>query len=407
MGYLVAEQTTATAVTAALTTLIDWVDVSSFEDLRIIIENTGGGAADAITDVQFDTSTDGVTATATDQDPGIPTVPITAAESGHMALTAGAWGTTYIRVRAVCAAADTTTAKAWLLANTYSPDVDSYALTDLTDVKAHMGITGTANDALLNRLINVASDQLEQYFNRRFKTRSYTMEMQDGDGTSDVMVDNWPIISVERVATSTDSAVQIQCTATDAYAATVSITRSAGSLPANTHLRLIIYGGTSAGTTNIAFGTASTLTELVTWINATTGWSASLLASHGAWASTELLPISGLEALTSAVNLSVPYTRLDSFRINHEEGSIHATSEFAPGWNSVFIDYTGGYATIPDDLEQLCINVVADIYRSRSINDRLKSETIGDYSYTLGDVQEAISRYAAHGYNHYRRYSYA
>lgn len=50
--------------------------------------------------------------------------------------------------------------------------------------------------------------------------------------------------------------------------------------------------------------------------------------------------------------------------------------------NDVVVDYTGGYSVVPEDLEQIAVEVTAFMFQSRAQDPRLISESIGDYSYT-------------------------
>ncbi len=269
--------------------------------------------------------------------------------------------------------------------------ISTYALTSLANIKGYLGISGTDDDDLLTRLINSSTFAIEAYCNRKFKSRAYTMERQDGNGQGIFYVKNYPIVSIERIATSTAGALQVQCTDTDAYSATVSIIRSADPLPANTAMRLSIHGGTNDGDTDLAFSTYTTLTTLTAQINATTGWSATVIGDYGKWASTELITIGASEAL-SIKTLEVPDTRLDTYSYDERDGSVRWST--VEGYRNIYIDYNGGYATIPEDLEQICIEVVSDVFGSRGTNSNLKSEKIGDYSYTLGEVKTAVSNKA-------------
>ncbi len=140
-----------TAVGASLTTLVDWVNIQQADDFEILIQNTGGGSADDITDVQMDTSPDGGTTVAlndvTDAEMNI-TVPIatTAIEisSATFAKTAmTAANRKWIRVRATCAAADDTEVNCWLLATS----TDRMTLTELADEVRNE--TGTIDDTEL------------------------------------------------------------------------------------------------------------------------------------------------------------------------------------------------------------------------------------------------------------------
>jgi hypothetical protein len=59
---------------------------------------------------------------------------------------------------------------------------------------------------------------------------------------------------------------------------------------------------------------------------------------------------------------------------------------------SVLIEYTAGYATVPDDVEQACIEVASMLYRDRRRDGNLVSEGLGDYSYTRATAQEMNAR---------------
>lgn len=392
MGYTVADQTTATAVTASLTTLIDWVNIEAYETFHIVTENTGGGSGNDITDVQLDVSDDaGVTVT-TDKYDVTPAASITSGVSDHVSFTtANVSSAKYVRIRVKCTTAEDTTAKCWLTADTLSTTVDTYALTSLAQVKAYMGVTATTNDAVFARLINAVSAAIETYCDRKFKARAYTMERQDGNGQYVLYVRNYPIISVERVATSTAGALQVKCTDTGAYSATCSITRSSGSLPANTHLKLSILGGTNAGDTSLALGTYATMTTLAAKIVETTGWTATVVSGYAVWASTELITIGSSECLNTFRTMEVPDERLDNYGMNQVEGSIFYGGRFGQWYKNIYLDYNGGYATIPADLEQTAIEITSDVFESRKVNANLKSEKIGDYSYSLGDIKTAVS----------------
>lgn len=83
-----------------------------------------------------------------------------------------------------------------------------YAFITVTEAKTYRGLTGSANDSLLEILINAATDRIEQYLGgRRIKTSgSDIVEYHDGDylrvGKSSIFVKNFPIRSVTSVSYS-------------------------------------------------------------------------------------------------------------------------------------------------------------------------------------------------------------
>ena len=145
MAELVAKTSSAVAVDESLTTLLDWVNIEQVSGFTIVVENAGGGSANDISDVQIDTSPDGGVTVSTDQHAGVPAVPIASGASATETFTETA---AFVRVRALCAAGEDTTANAILLA-----DSTTGRICTLADVKDRLGITDTEHDVTINRII--------------------------------------------------------------------------------------------------------------------------------------------------------------------------------------------------------------------------------------------------------------
>ena len=69
-------------------------------------------------------------------------------------------------------------------------------LVDLATVKEWLGVDDTAQDAVLGRLITVASTAIQNSLNRPSLAPKTYAERLDGTGTGTVPVTNYPIISV-------------------------------------------------------------------------------------------------------------------------------------------------------------------------------------------------------------------
>lgn len=70
------------------------------------------------------------------------------------------------------------------------------ALTSLSDAKAFLGITGSSEDTIVGDLVNMASDVVNKYCNRKFLAADYT-EYYNGDGTFELILKNYPVNSVD------------------------------------------------------------------------------------------------------------------------------------------------------------------------------------------------------------------
>lgn len=60
-------------------------------------------------------------------------------------------------------------------------EIVDYALTTIAKAKTHLGISGTDDDTLLERIVNYATDFIESYCDRRFDKTTYSNELYDGD----------------------------------------------------------------------------------------------------------------------------------------------------------------------------------------------------------------------------------
>jgi len=77
--------------------------------------------------------------------------------------------------------------------------LNSNALTTLDNVKSELGITGTDDDAYLERQINVVSNAIEKFLNRRLGYQAGKIEKVKGYGGSRIRLSLVPLISVDDV----------------------------------------------------------------------------------------------------------------------------------------------------------------------------------------------------------------
>lgn len=263
--------------------------------------------------------------------------------------------------------------------------VDQYALTSLASVKTYLGISGSDDDSLLESLIDAVSDRIETFCNRQFSSRDYR-QWFDGRRETRFVVQHYPITAVKRLAYGSKDALSVQGTTTTDLRATVEVQDS----------QIVLSRFASDGTeteTEVTFASNATASDLQSTIDGTTGWSATLINN---WISDDLHRIGGQDALGRDVFLSYADVSDIEYRVNEDTGEIEITlnnewawpeatgaSTFPKGFQNIFVHYTGGYATIPDDLDQIAIEMTAAAFKGRKVNPKLQSETIGSYSYAL------------------------
>lgn len=71
----------------------------------------------------------------------------------------------------------------------------SYALCTVEDVKETLGITGTAQDNLIIRKINSATEMIEKYTGTRFASTVYTDEEYDATNSDQLILKHRPVIT--------------------------------------------------------------------------------------------------------------------------------------------------------------------------------------------------------------------
>ena len=255
------------------------------------------------------------------------------------------------------------------------------ALTTLANVKEYAGITSDTDDALIDNLITRVQKQIEVYCDRAFDSASYT-QIYDGDSTTKIYLDEWPVTAVSRVAIGRQGAMQIDSSHSADFAVTAKVD--------DTNLTVTTYdkAATTASTSTL---NAQDLDDIASDITAVSGFTATVLSDYGIWEGTELIKFTERGFKDGTLSLDVFDQRLHSYTVDLSVGSIYSSGGFPGGNQNVYVDYTAGYSTIPGDLEQIAIEIISNVIKSRSINTQLESEKIGDYSYKVAPTSSGVS----------------
>jgi len=267
--------------------------------------------------------------------------------------------------------------------------VGTYALTTLDNLKLHLEISASSDDSLLEDLIDKATDMIERETHRLLMSRSYTKEQYNGNGWGDLILRQYPVTAVARLAIGEATALTIKGTTASVTQALVNVTSTA--------VNCIEVASTTT-TNEIDFATYATLADVNTAINALANWSSTVVSAYSGFVSSELIQQGGLNARNgTAVSLLIPNRGENSFDVDWDRGIISVDSGFTKG-ERIWIDYTAGYSTIPDALEQACIDLASSLYHSRDKDLGVASEKIGDYSYSRAsgvgsvDIPDRVKR---------------
>ena len=265
--------------------------------------------------------------------------------------------------------------------------VGTYALATLAELKSWLEITDTDSDVALESSIDRATAIIETYCDRKFASRTHYEFAMPGGGKT-LALDHFPVISVKTVAFGPAVAFTVQSdTASSDVLATV---ENDGS---SLKLTKIASDGTETSS-SLAFSTYNTTALLVSQINsAVSGWSASLTANAY---SRSLYRFGGRGVINAVMSVEYPKDNVSEYRLDIDRALIHMrsdrfphyesgsrdTNRFPRGFYPIFVEYSAGYATIPEDLKRACIEIAAEMYQTRLQDRLLSSESLGDYTYT-------------------------
>ena len=277
--------------------------------------------------------------------------------------------------------------------------VGQYALTTLAGLKAHLGITVSTYDTILEQYIDHASAKIERWIGRQIKLRNYS-EWYGGNDVRSVRVKQYPINNVVGVYTGLAAGMTITSTVSSDVRLTVSINTDPLGTVANGVLApcAVLTRTTTAGTTTtdtLLFSTYPTTTSLVAAINAITGFSATVTT---AMRCAQLHPRAGGDVKQSAVVLTGvdvssefvydSYLGIVTIRQDAFPMASH-NARYPSALQSTLIEYSAGYTTVPDDIHQACLVIAGTMYLSRKSDTSLQSESLGDYSYSMASADSS------------------
>lgn len=271
--------------------------------------------------------------------------------------------------------------------------VSAFALTSLANLKEYLGISSTADDALLEKCIDRASVRMETYCNRLLKARNHA-EWISGAGVDTVRLKQYPVSQVNGVWTGSYAALVVSSGNATDIRASVGVNQETGT-------NAVVLTRTEAnGTTKVdtlPLSTYPTTAGLATAIGSTAGFACTIGKNLR---SVQLRPRAGGDVVLATVTLFAADTASE-YTYDYESGLLSIDQSWYAYWplergvmpdavKSVLVEYRAGFETIPDDMEQCCLEVAAMLFRDRKRDKSLITERLGDYSYSRaspsGDV---------------------
>ncbi len=281
--------------------------------------------------------------------------------------------------------------------------VGTYALCSLAELKAHLGITTSTDDSIMEAYIDEATARIESWIGRRIISRSYS-EWYGGNNVRAIALRQYPINSVLSVRTGFAAAMTIVSDTPSDLAASVSIDSSpegilsSGLISPRVILTRMASDGTSTASA-LAMTTYPTVSLLAAAITALTGYTASVVTNMP---TSFLHPRASADikagtVTLSAANVSSEYTydsRTGIVTIRQDPFPMGEEARFPAPALSTLIEYTAGYlvANIPPEIRSACKVIASSAFLSRRADISVTSESLGDYSYARasGDTAHGI-----------------
>ncbi|HEX4794947.1 MAG TPA: hypothetical protein VH370_14195 [Humisphaera sp.] len=275
------------------------------------------------------------------------------------------------------------------------PDLITQSRAAQNSALAQLAVSGPA---YLASLISAAGDAIRRATGRDFALGSYTEYHNGGIYIREPLrLRQFPVVQITRVAASPRGALLVQnIDAVTNQRATVETTSSG--------LRLVRVASAVATTLDLLYTDHPTIASTASAINAIgSGWSATIRDGFDRWPTADLRPLQGamsvlndwrdLEIYTESIGqlAGLPFMPNGSdeassaigWRLDDETGELYG--RLPRGWLNIRIDYRAGFATIPQAVQEACVQLAADLYQAGLVNNSLKKATLGASSVELKD----------------------
>jgi hypothetical protein len=282
------------------------------------------------------------------------------------------------------------------------PDLITIARATQNPTLASLGAT---NPAYLASLVGAASETVRLSCRRDFTLTDYTEYHSGGIYIREPLrLRQFPVAEITRVAAGPRPALLVQnADSITNQRATVETTTTA--------LRLVRIASAVLSTTDLLFTTYPTIAALAAAVNTLGGgWSATVRNDFSNWPSADLKPLQGaISALGGGRDLEIyseivqpfttwPYAAGEAqcddgsqsatgWRLDEETGELFG--RFPRGQLNIRIDYRAGFASIPQPVQEACVQLAQDLYQAGLVNSTLKKSTLGASSVELNVTTSA------------------
>jgi hypothetical protein len=232
-----------------------------------------------------------------------------------------------------------------------------------------------ADEPIVEALIDAASEAISLHCRRTFALTSWD-EIANGRCDGKIALKQFPIVSVSRIAVADRASLHIvnEDAVTNQRA-------SARLTSAGLVLSRVASGVVTVDSTILWSGnqTLQSVANAVTALGA--GWKGAAAADRGFLASLDLRPINiSKPCLTSPAEIFVHDVESSADRIDADAGFVFG--RFPVGDGKIRVEYSAGFSSIPEPIQQACATLVAQWYSEGKHDASRRFDGLGDAQYS-------------------------
>lgn len=243
----------------------------------------------------------------------------------------------------------------------------------------------------LELIIEGVTAEIETWLGRGIVSRTYLQDVYLDDGCSPepIVLPQPDVTAVEAIRIDTLQALTVTYTGSEVRA-TVQVT-STGVVQK--------HGST---TTTTLFASATTLAAMETAMEAAgAGWAVTIASNvSSSTPSTLLVRTPGRSCKSVSLQINCWEDFDGDYEVNYDAGVVdfNSAGTYWPyssrdRWGGcccasrIQVAYTAGFSTVPFDVEQVALSMIADEFSSRGRDTKLTSESLEGYSYNYGKLE--------------------
>jgi hypothetical protein len=279
-------------------------------------------------------------------------------------------------------------------------------LIDLDRARQNIPTSTNTDEPVISTLITAASRACRKYCRRDFTQTTYD-ELYSGTGDRRLFLRQFPLITVDSVRYRPVTVLKIINSQATTVQARVAVTSAGLTLTR-------VASGVKTVDTSVTFAANLTVVAVQNAVNALgNGWQA-VGVGYDTWPAADLYCPNGISgsdgtspqgqgALTAAgqyAELKMHTYELAGFQLDARRGwllraipytdpeLLHPEDLVWPvGINNFRVQYTAGFATVPEDVQEACAELVATYFAQRGRDMTLQAEAVsGSHSYSVPSV---------------------